>query len=430
MSSAPPVTGGSPAGQSAVPAPVTSRRQRLALVAALYSTQNLSLGFFSYGFLTIAQARGVSLAAIGAAAGVATLLVLKFLWAPLVDRHGSRRWGHYRGWLILTQSTLGLGAAALALFDPAEDFGVLLGLFAFLFIVAGTQDVASDAAATRVLPPEDRGLGNGFQSAGSSLAQVVGGGVILLVYHAAGWQVAALTLAAFSLVALPFVLAWREEEDSRGLPVPRVTLRSALGFFADRRVRLWALVLMPAYTAGATIAYNLVRPILVDAGKSEGWIGLYVVIGGSIVGVVAGITAGAFISSVGSRRALLWLGLVQVVAALGTLPIALGAVQPWLVLGVVALSNGAFAAAFAVIFTISMGLTRPESAGTDFTFFTTISSLLMVICGGGGIALSGALGFPAVVAGAAVLAAIGLLVVVRWSGVVLGPDRDAPAPGG
>lgn len=396
MSSAPPVTGGSPAGQGAVPTPVTSRRQRLALVAALYSTQNLSLGFFSYGFLTIAQARGVSLAAIGAAAGVATLLVLKFLWAPLVDRHGSRRWGHYRGWLILTQSTLGLGAAALALFDPAED----------------------------------RGLGNGFQSAGSSLAQVVGGGVILLVYHAAGWQVAALTLAAFSLVALPFVLAWREEDDSRGLPVPRVTLRSALGFFADARVRLWALVLMPAYTAGATVAYNLVRPMLVDAGKSEGWIGLYVVIGGSIVGVLAGVTAGAFISSVGNRRALVRLGVLQVAATLGTLPIALGAVQPWLVLGVVALSNGAFAAAFAVIFTISMGLTRPESAGTDFTFFTTISSLLMVICGGGGIALAGALGFPAVVAGAAVLAVLGLLVVVRLSGVVLGPDRGVPSSAG
>ncbi len=113
-----------------------------------------------------------------------------------------------------------------------------------------------------------------------------------------------------------------------------------------------------------------------------------------------------------------------VLATLGTLPIALGAVQPWLVLGVVALSNGAFAAAFAFIFTISMGLTRPESAGTDFTFFTTISSLLMVICAGGGIALAGVLGFPTVVAGAAALAVLGLLVVMRFSNAVLRPAPE------
>lgn len=197
-----------------------SRRGRLALVAALYCTQNLSLGFFTYAFLTIAQARGVPLALIGAAAGIATLLTLKFLWAPVVDRFGSRRLGHYRGWLLLTQSLLAIGCASLALFDPATQFMTLLVLFAVIFVVAATQDVAADAAATRLLRPDERGLGNGFQSAGSSVAQVVGGGVVLVVYQAAGWQIAALCLAACTLVALPFVLRWREEADERDVPAP------------------------------------------------------------------------------------------------------------------------------------------------------------------------------------------------------------------
>jgi len=55
------------------------RRRRLMLVAALYCTQNLNLGFFTYAFLTIAQGRGVPLAAIGASAGIAMILPLKFL---------------------------------------------------------------------------------------------------------------------------------------------------------------------------------------------------------------------------------------------------------------------------------------------------------------------------------------------------------------
>lgn len=408
-----------------------SRRFRLALIAALYSTQNLTLGFFTYAFLTIAQARGVPLAMLGAASGVAMLLTLKFLWAPLVDRFGSRRLGHYRGWLLVTQSLLALGCATLALLDPARDFAALLGVFALIFVIAGTQDIAADAAATRLLRPEERGIGNGFQSAGSSLAQVVGGGVVLIVYQAAGWQAAAILLAACSLVALPLIVLWRERDDELGVPAPRITLRTIGQFFADRRVRWWALALVPAYSAGFTIAYNLVRPMLIAAGWDEAAIGLYVVIGGSVSGVVAGLLAGLFIARAGRRSSLLWLGGLQALATVGTLPIALGATAPWLVLAVVGLSNAAFAAAFAIIFTISMDLTRPESAGTDFTLFTTLTSVLMIICGGGGIALAGALGFVPVILVAGALSLLGLALVAWRIDRVLEPttadSRDSTA---
>ncbi|MGO1561237.1 AmpG permease [Actinomycetales bacterium JB111] len=399
--------------------PDTTRTERLLLVAALYSTQNLSLGFFTYAFLTIAQARGVPLALIGTASGVAILLTLKFLWAPVVDRFGSRRVGHYRGWLLLTQSLLVLGCASLALFDPAEQFTTLLAVFAVLFVVAGTQDIAADAAATRTLRPDERGLGNGFQSAGASVAQVVGGGVVLVVYQAAGWQAAALCLAAASALPLPFVLRWRENDEARDLDAPRATLRTVVSFFADRRVRWWSLVLLPAYTAGFTVAYNLVRPLLVDAGWDEATIGLVVVIGGSLTGVVAGIAAGAGIRRFGRRRALVWLGGFQVLAALAVVPMAYGMVWPWYVGAVVGLANAAFAAGFAIVYTICMDLTRPESAGTDFTLFTTIGSLVMVLCAGIGIALSGLVGFGPVAIGAGLVAAVGVAFAAWGVGEVL-----------
>lgn len=417
-------------------APATSRRRRFALIATLYCTQNLSLGFFVYAFLTIAQARGVPLAAIGAAGGLATLLALKFLWAPLVDRFGSARLGHYRGWLLLTQTLLAISLASLALFDPAEHFSVLLALFAVIFVIAGTQDIAADAAATRILAPHERGMGNGFQSAGSSVSQVVGGGVVLIVYQAAGWQVAALTLAAFSLVALPLILTWREEADTADLPAPRVTLRSALAFFRDRRARIWCLVVLPAYTAGFTIAYNLIRPILVEADWDEARIGLYVVIGGSGVGIAAGIAGGVVIARLGRTRALVQLGLLQVLAAFATIPVALGFTEAWFVLIVVALANAAFAAAFAVVFTISMDLTRTESAGTDFTLFATAAQLVMVLAAAVGIAAAGTFGFGPVAAVAAGFAVAGLVLAARTlrsldlTGASASPPLEAaPSPG-
>jgi len=104
------------------------------------------------------------------------------------------------------------------------------------------------------------------------------------VYDAVGWQVAVLLLAAFSLLPLPLILGWQEGASTSGLPEPRATLRSALAFFSRSAVHWWCLALIPAYTLGFTMAYSLVRPILVDAGWDEGRIGLVVVIGGSGAG--------------------------------------------------------------------------------------------------------------------------------------------------
>lgn len=404
-----------------------TRFARLTLIAALYCTQNLSLGFFTYAFLTIAQARGVPLAAIGAATAVGILLTLKFLWAPVVDRFGSPRLGHYRGWLLATQSLLGLGIATLMLVDPAEDFSLILVIFAVLFIIAGTQDVAADAAATRLLLPSERGIGNGIQSAGSSVAQVVGGGLVLIIYQFAGWQSAAGFLALFSILPLPLIALWREDLTAADQPTPHVTLRSMLSFFARPGVLLWCFVLLPAYSFGFAVGYNLVRPMLVDAGWDESRIGAYVVIGSSVFGILAGVCGGAIVSRFGRRKAVIWLGALQVLATAATALIALGAVQPLVVLAVVGLANAAFGAAFAVIYTISMDLTRPESAGTDFTFFTTVGAIVMVIAGGGGIAAAGAFGFlPVIIAGAA-LSLIGLLVTVVLIGRVL-PSAGYEAP--
>lgn len=401
-----------------------TRRQRLALVAALYCTQNLSLGFYTYAFLTIAQSRGVGLGAIGAATGVGTVLVAKFLWAPLVDRFGSSRLGHYRGWLVITQSVIGLGVLSLALFDPGEQFGPMVAVFAVIFVAAGTQDIAADATATRLLKEGDRGIGNGIQSAGSCVAQVVGGGVVLLVHQAAGWQVAAIVLAALSLVALPFILAWREDDATGPAAVrPRVTLRSAFGVFARSEVRWWCLLLIPLYTAGSTVAYNLVRPILVDAGWDEGRIGLYVVIAGSGVGLVAGIAAGALISAVGRRRSLIALGVPQVLATAATIILAEGATSPGIVLAVVGLSTAAFTASAAIVYTIVMGLARPESAGTDFTWLTTVTNIAMVAAAGVGLSLAGQFGFTRVLIVATGLAVAGVLAVVLIAPTAAEPDR-------
>jgi len=57
-----------------------------------------------------------------------------------------------------------------------------------------------------------------------------------------------------------------------------------------------------------------------------------------------------------------------------------------------------------------MDLTRPESSGTDFTAFSTLIQIVMVIGGGLGIALAGVLGFTVVAIGATAVSAAGIAI--------------------
>lgn len=167
------------------------------------------------------------------------------------------------------------------------------------------------------------------------------------------------------------------------------------------------------------MSYGIMRPLFVDLGWSESRIGVVVVIVGSIFGVAAGVAAGLLIKRLGRRRAFAALGLVQLVGCAGVLLLALGITDLWFSVTTVGLINAGIAAATALVYTISMDLSRPESAGTDFTLFSTLASLVIVIAGGLGMGLSGVLGFPAVAGVALVLSIGGILFVVRKADAVL-----------
>ena len=63
-----------------------SRAARYRLVAALYGSQFIPLAFFLYGLSAVLRERGVPLERIGLIQLVALTWVVKFAWAPLVDR--------------------------------------------------------------------------------------------------------------------------------------------------------------------------------------------------------------------------------------------------------------------------------------------------------------------------------------------------------
>ncbi len=136
-----------------------SDRRALVVVALLGFFSGLPLalsGSTLQAWLTVA---GVDLKTIGALSLVGWPYLLKFLWAPMLDRWQPLGLGRRRSWLVLTQASLAAVLALCALFDPTQSVWPLVGLALALATLSATQDVAIDAFRTEALTPAARGLG-------------------------------------------------------------------------------------------------------------------------------------------------------------------------------------------------------------------------------------------------------------------------------
>ncbi|RPH53641.1 MFS transporter, partial [bacterium] len=174
---------------------------KFTLISTLYVSQAIPLGFFIVAVPAILRSQGLSLEGVGLLSAIAFPWLIKFLWAPLVDRFGSERRGHFRSWILPLQTLSVLTVVGISLLDLSSQFLPLVLAGAAFMLLAATQDVATDGLSVRILRHDERGPGNGIQVGGYYLGQIVGGGLMLIAFHRFGWTAAVLAMAAF--LALP-----------------------------------------------------------------------------------------------------------------------------------------------------------------------------------------------------------------------------------
>jgi predicted MFS family arabinose efflux permease len=395
---------------------------RYRLLAVLYGSQFIPLAFFLYGLTAVLRKRGVSLEQIALIQLLALAWVAKFAWAPLVDRYGWRRAGHYRGWLLVLQTLLVIAVLALVPLDAVGDLPLVVVLVGAIAVLSATQDIAVDATAVLLLSPAERGMGNGIQKAGGYFGLLVGGGGVLLVYDRVGWAAAIAVLAALIAMPAPLLLRYREPEAGPAVRRLAVSFRALGSFFRQPGAPRWAFVVLPLYYLGIVTAYPLVGPMLVDAGWPLGRIGAVSLLGG-IVAMLAALASGAFLSALGRRRALVGFGVVQVAALAALFPLARGVAGPLSVIVAVGLLNVAYAAAGTAIYTINMDWSRAGSAGTDYTVQDSFVHLWSQAVGAAALGLAGAVGYPAVL-GVSVAAGLAGIAGATW----LFQERPTPSP--
>lgn len=413
-------------------APTGSRRGTYLLLASLYITQYLGLGFFFTALVAILRQQGVPLEQLSAIYALGLFWILKFLWAPLVDRINFGRLGHYRGWLIVMQSLLILALLAMGLFDLRTQLGVILGLCMLVGLLSATQDIAADALSCCLLAPDERGLGNGIQIGGGLLGNIIGGGLVLMLYPTVGWFGSMLLLALGTALPLVLLLRFREPAwitDRHADHAEYARFRDLLTFFGRRGMWRWLIILL-IYPLGVSLAYGMVTPLLVDAGWSLERIGFGVNIVGSVLGLLAALAVGWMIRHVGRKPVMFGTALAMGFGILLLLAPAsgfTGDLPAWAAIGALFLL---YSPSSAVLATIMMDNARPTAAGTDFTLQYCVFAPVGFAAGGAALGFAGAFGYPAVIIGSSLIAflAAGLVALLYTPAAAPSASVTSEAP--
>jgi RhtX/FptX family siderophore transporter len=365
-----------------------SAGQTFALLGTLYLAQGLPYGFFTQALPVLMKQQGIALSLIGLSSLLTLPWALKFLWAPYMDRHGSTRWGHRRGWILPLQGASALAMIGLAFVDFKQGLWVVLAGFLLANLLASTQDIATDGLAVEILKPEERGIGNGLQVAGYRVGMIIGGGVLLVVFHYVGWRwtflLMGLCLALSSLPVWKFKEAPRPQKTTETDAPAGPTWAMWVSWLKRPGMLPWLVVLL-LYKAGDALATGMLRPFLVDIGLNLAEIGWLLGTAGFTAGLLGALVGGVGVHHLGRRTALVGFGFFQALAVASYILPAWGfSSMPWLV-GVCIFEHFASGMATAALFTIMMDRCSPDQAATDYT----LQASLAVIAKGVAVAASG-----------------------------------------
>lgn len=401
----------------------SSRTRLFCVLAGLYLAQGIPTYLFAAALPPILREQNVSRTAIGMFSFLLLPMVLKFAWAPLVDRFRPWARSHRAGWVVLTQS--GIIAAIVCLIPLGPDN--VTGIFVVGFIASlllATQDIATDGYAAKYLDETDRPLGNAIQGGAVAFGVLIGGTLGLVLYHHAGWAIMLGTIAFLSLIPLIAALSMRETDPVPLLDGQTLSRPSIMHFLhrAEARQILWIALI---YRASEGLMKAMEGPYLVDAGVPLDVIGYLSGAAAATAGIAGSAIAAVLLRRNGVAAVLGLLGGLRTICFLLFTLHAFGALGGiWPLYGASAFQTIIRYMEIVALYSLFMSVTSPDQPGTDFTILAC-AQIVVYLAGSmvSGI-LADRLGYgllfalAAALSGLAVLATISMLKTLPTTGAV------------
>jgi len=319
---------------------------------------------------------GASNTTIGIMSYVALPYLLKFLWAPVVDRYPLPILGRRRGWMLLLQVALAGAIGAFAFQNPAVSLTPIAICAITIVFLSATQDVAIDAYRTDVSKPHERGLAAAANNLGYRAAAWMASAFALVVADFFGWQLALIVLAG---VMLLFCFGtWMAPEPEYRHEPPRTLRESVVAPLSELLGSTGAIafiLLVVLFKVGDAFALKLFTPFMMDVGFSKTEIALVLkalFVGSAIAG---GVLGGIFMVKLGLMRSMIVFGVLQTSSNLLYYALALVGKSYPLMIAAVTIDNVAGAMGNIASVALIMALCNQRFSAFQYALLSSIALL-------------------------------------------------------
>lgn len=350
---------------------------------SLYIAQSVPMTFFSTVLPVIMRQNNFSLTSIGLLQLVKIPWILKFLWAPFVDKY-SNRTSSYKKIIFTSEIIYAIFISIIAFLRLEVDITLIVVLLLLAFTASATQDIATDAFAILILKKEQRSIGNSMQSGGSFTGTIIGSGILLMIYAKFGWKFLIFGLAAFVIVALIPLFFDKSEVKKTLVESKKIPLVDIINFFKQKNILKHVLLLFLFYSPLIGIL-TMSKPWLVDLHYSIKQIGVYFGVYGPSAGFLTSLLAGVIIKKIGRKKSLgIFFGMGIIVTSF-FLFLSKTTTNNYLIIASIIMLWMTYGASSVALYTIAMDSVRAGKEGTDFTIQIVLShlgSLFMAILSG------------------------------------------------
>ena len=351
---------------------------------SLYLAQSIPMSFFSTVIPVIMRMENYSLESIGYLQLIKLPWIIKFLWAPLIDKTSNSS-KMYRRWILSSELFYAAIIISIGFFNLETNFTTIIILMVIAITASATQDIATDAFAILVLKEKERSIGNSMQSAGSFIGTLMGSGVLLVIYHYWGWLPLLHSLGLFVLVSLiPVMLFKNHNKKDPDILRKSISPIEFIHFFKQKGIS-GHIIMLFLFHSGLIGILTMIKPYLVDLGYEVNQIGFISGIFGTACGVLMTLPAGFFVRKKGIVKSVWGFLILNFIVALYFVFLTYTNHQLYLIYTGVALLWSAYAMSSVFIYTLSMNIVRKGREGTDFTIqivITHLSSLIIAVLSG------------------------------------------------
>ena len=325
----------------------------------------------------------VDIRTIGIFSLVGLPYVLKFLWAPLLDRYLPPLLGRRRGWILVYQVLLAVAIGIMGFCSPTRA-PYVLGLLALLVaFLSASQDIVIDAYRVDVIPANQRALAAAASAFGYRTAAMFAGAVIVLIAARTGWR------AAYGMVALLMsitllVTLWSPEPERPGR-APATLLDAVILPARDllNRPGAWGfLLLVLLYKVGDAFALSLYSAFMIKGvGFSLAELSIAGKVNMTISSMIGTALGGWVYLRWGLFRSMLVFGILQAATNLLYMWLALAGKQLWLMIFATSVDNLVGGMGLAAFIAFLVAQCSTNYSATQYALLSALAALPRVVMG-------------------------------------------------